>query len=168
MSTFQIVAFIKVIDRNPDTCLHCMHTGQPGPDRVVPVPGTVVREVKLIRLPSDSMADRGHKTDHIYLLCYLHGHLVTPLCCNDANVNHCSKNNLFTQCLHSTCRNDFWQSVAEIVVIYMWALPSWISQQASSCLVVYVIMLIPTAILLSVSESWIIRAEKESNIIVIH
>ena len=71
MSTFQIVAFIKVIDRNPDTCLHCIHTGQPGPDRVVPVPGTVVREVKLIRLPSDSMADRGHIKLIIYIFIML-------------------------------------------------------------------------------------------------
>ena len=48
------------------------------------------------------MADRGHiKLIIIYLLSYLHGQLVTPLCCNDANVNHCSKNNFFTQRLHA-------------------------------------------------------------------
>ena len=42
---------------------------------------------------------------------------MTPLCCNDANVDHCSKNFFYAT---PTCRNDFWQSVAEIVVIYMY------------------------------------------------
>ena len=49
------------------------------------------------------MADTGHiKLIILYkLLRYLHGQLVTPLCCNDANVNHCSKKFFFTQRLHA-------------------------------------------------------------------
>ena len=42
-----------------------------------------------------------HESDPIYLLCYLHGQLVAPLCCNYANVNHCTKKKNFTQLLHA-------------------------------------------------------------------
>ena len=80
------------------------------------------REVKLICLPSDSMGDRGQIKVIIHLLSYLHGQLMTPLFCNDhANVNHCSKKKSYAT---PTGRNDFWQSDAEIVVIYIWAQPS--------------------------------------------
>ena len=89
---------------------------------------------------------------------------MTPLCCNDANVDHCRKNFFYAT---PTCRNDFCQSVAEIVVIYIWALPSWISQQAPSCLVVCRNMVISTSILFPVSMRGIFRGDKESNIMVI-
>ena len=39
---------------------------------------------------------------------------MTPLCCNDANVDQCSNNFFYAT---PTCRNDFCQSVAEIVVV---------------------------------------------------
>ena len=66
-----------------------------------------------------------------------------------------------------TCHNDFWQSVTEIVVIYMWALPSWISQQAPSCQVVCGNMIISASIPFCVSGRGIVRGDNESNIMVI-
>ena len=55
---------------------------------------------------------------------------MTPLCCNDANVDHCSKNFFYAT---PTCRNDFWQSVAEIVVIYIQGTFCSVSRRESRC-----------------------------------
>ena len=75
-----------------------------------------------------------------------------------------AKKNVYTT---PTCRNDFWQSVTEIVDIYIWALPSWISQQAPSCQVVCGNMIISASILFRDSKRGIVRGDKESNIMVI-
>ena len=86
---------------------------------------------------------------------------MTPLCCNDTNVNHCINKYLLT------CSNDFWQSVAEFLLLANGRCHIG-SRNTSSCLVaVYGIMVIPTAISLCVSDRGIIRGEKESNVIVI-
>ena len=58
--------------------------------------------------------------------------------------------------------NDFWQSVAEFVLLANGRCHLG-SRNMSSCLMaVYVIIVIPTAISLCVSERGIIRGEKKS------
>ena len=86
------------------------------------------------------------------------------LCCNDTNGNPC-----INKCFYATVTgsNDFWQSVAEFALLANGRCHLG-SRNTSSCLVTdYVIMVIPTAISLCVSERGIIRGEKESNVIVI-
>ena len=60
------------------------------------------------------MGQGSHESDPIYVLCDLHGQLVAPLCCNDANANHCTKKRIFYAT--PTCRNDFSQSVAKLLL----------------------------------------------------
>ena len=88
---------------------------------------------------------------------------MTTLCCNDTSANHCKY--FFYATL--TCSNDFWKSGAEFLLLANGRCHLG-SRNTSSCLVaLYMIMVIPTAISLVVSERGIIRAKKEPNVIVI-
>ena len=63
-----------------------------------------------------------------------------PLCCNDANVNHCSKNNFSTQRLHAIM---IFGNQSRKLLLFKYGRCHLGSRNASSCLVVCVIMVIP-------------------------